>query len=99
MVLNFASSPFRILYLCFTMGVLLATCQVLETPAEQEQHAYTVPFFPLGSVFLPSEDSVLRLDGWPLSHKNCLGFGTELRFDTDLGDKFHKFARIYIFSP
>ncbi len=60
-------------------------------PAEQEQHTYAVPFFPLGSVFLPSEDSVLRLDGWPLSCKYCLGSGIELWFDTELGDEFHKF--------
>ncbi len=39
-------------------------------------------FFPLDSVFLPSEDSVLQLDGWPLSRKYCLGFGIELWFDT-----------------
>ncbi len=45
------------------MGVVLATCQVPGTPAEQEQHAYAVPFFPLGSVFLPSEESVLPA-GW-----------------------------------
>ncbi len=48
--------------------------------------------FPLGSVFLPSEDSVLRLDGWPISRKYCLVFGIELRFDTELSDKFHKFT-------
>ncbi len=52
-----------------------------------------MPFFPLGSVFLLSEDSFLRLDGWPLSRKYCL------RFDTELGVEFHKFARIYMFSP
>ncbi len=80
------------------MGVVLATCQVLGTPAEQERHAYAVPFFPLGSVFLPSEKPVLWLDGQPLSCKYCLGFGIELLFDTDLGDEFHKFAQIYIFS-
>ncbi len=71
-----------------------ATCQFLGMPAEQERHAYAVPFFPLGSVFLPSEESVFRLDEWPLSRKYCLGFGIELRFDTDLGDEFsnsHKF--------
>ncbi len=79
LVLNFASSPFRTLYLCCSMGVVLATCQVLGTPAEQEQRAYAVPFSPLGSVFLPSEESVLRLDRRPLSHKYCLGFGIELR--------------------
>ena len=62
LVLNFASSPFCTLYLCFTMGVVLTTCQVLGMPAERERHAYAVPFFPLGSVFLPSEESVLRLD-------------------------------------
>ena len=77
------------------MGEVLATCQVLGTPAEQERHAYAVLFFPLGSVFLPREESVLWLDGRPLSRKYCLGFGIELWFDTDLGDKF---ARIYIFS-
>ncbi len=99
-VLNFTSSRlFHTLYLYFTMGVVLATCQVLGTPAEQEWHAYTMPFFPLGSVLLPSEDSVLRLDGWPLSCKYCLGFGIELLwFDAELGDEFHKFTRIYIFS-
>ncbi len=75
LVLNFASSLFRTLYLCFTMGEVLATCQVLGTPAEQERHALAVPFFPLGSVFLPSERSVLRLDRRPLSRKYCLGFG------------------------
>ncbi len=66
--------------------------------AEQERHAFAMPFFPLGSAFLPSKESVLQLDGWPLSLKYCLGFGRELWFDTDLGDEFHKFARIYIFS-
>ncbi len=81
------------------MGVVLATCQVLGTPAEQERHTTAVPFFPLGSVFLPSENPVLRQDGRPLSRKYCLGFGRELWFDTDLGDEFDKFARIYIFSP
>ena len=60
------------------MGVVPATCQVLGTPAEQEWHVYAVPFFPLGSVFLPSEDSVFQLDGWPLSREYCLGFGIEL---------------------
>ena len=75
LVLNFASSPFRTLYLCFTMGVVLATCQVLGTPAEQEWHAYAVPFFPLGSVFSRERGISLRLDGRPLSHKYCLGFG------------------------
>ncbi len=79
------------------MGVVLATChmcQVLGTPAEQERHAYAVPFFPLGSVFLPSKDSVLLLDGRPLSCKYCLGFSIELRFDTELlvGDEFHEFT-------
>ncbi len=99
LVLTFASSLFSTFYLCCTMGAVLATCQVLGTPAEQEWHAYAVPFFPLGSVFLPSEESVLQLDGCPLSRKYCMGFGIELRFDTELGDEFHKFARIYIFSP
>ncbi len=75
LVLNFASSLFRTFSLCFTVGVVLATCQVLGMPAEQERHAYAVPFFPLGSVFLLREESVLRLDGWPLSRKYCLGFG------------------------
>ncbi len=81
------------------MGVVLATCQVLGTPAEQERHAFAGTFFPLGSVFLPSEKPGLRLDGRPLSRKYCLGFGKELRFHTDLGDEFYKFAQIYIFSP
>ncbi len=63
------------------MGVVLATCQVLGMPAEQERHAYFVPFFPLGSVFLPSARSVLQLDGWPLSRKYCLGFGIEFQTD------------------
>ncbi len=45
------------------MGVVLATCQLLGTPAEQERHAYAVPFFPLSSVFLPSKESVLPA-GW-----------------------------------
>ncbi len=49
--------------------------------------------------FVLSEDKVLWLDGWPLSRKYCLGFGIELRFDTELGDEFHKFTQIYIFSP
>ncbi len=99
LVLNFTSSPFRTFCLCFTVGVVLATCQMLWTPAEQERRVYAAPFFPLGCVFLPSEESVLRLDGWPLSQMYCLGFGIELRFDTDLGGEFRKFARIYIFSP
>ncbi len=51
-------------YVLYPWGsVVLATCQALGMPAEQEWHAYAVPFFPLGPVFLPSEDSVLRLDG------------------------------------
>ncbi len=70
-------------------GVVLATCKVLGMPAEQERHAYAVLFFLLGSFFLLSQDSVLWLDGWPLSHNYCLGFGIELRFDTELGDEFH----------
>ncbi len=46
LVLNFVSSrPFCTLFLCFTMGVVLTTCQVPGTPAEQERHAYAVPFF------------------------------------------------------
>ncbi len=77
LVLHFASSPFHTLCLCFTMGVVLATCQVLGTPAEQERYAYAVPFFPLGSVFLLSEESFLRLDGWHISRKYCLGFGID----------------------
>ncbi len=66
------------------MEVVLVTCQVLGMPAEQERHAYAVHFSP------PSEESVLRLDGWPLSRKYCVGFGIELRFDTELGDEFHE---------
>ena len=62
MVLNFASSPFRTLYLCFTMGVVLATCQVLGTPAEQERHADAVPFFHLGC-FSP-ERGISSPAGW-----------------------------------
>ncbi len=75
------------------MGVVLATCQVLGTPAEQERQAYAMPFFPLGPVFLPSEESVLPA-GWiapTVSPKYCLEFGIELRFNTNLDDKFHKF--------
>ncbi len=98
LVLNFVSSPFRTLYLCFTMGVAIATRQVLGTPAEQERHAYAVPFFPLGSGFLPIEKSVLWLERRPLSHKYCFRFGVDLRFDTHLGYELHKFAQIYIFS-
>ncbi len=78
--------------------MVLDNCQVLGMLAEQERHAFAVPFFPLGSVFLPSEESVLRLDGWPLSRKYFLEFGIELWFDTELGDELYKFARIYIFS-
>ena len=80
------------------MGVVLATRQVLGTPAEQERHACAVSFFPLSSVFLPSEKPVLRQDVRPLSHKYCLRSSIEIQFDTELGDKVYKFARIYIFS-
>ncbi len=76
LALNFASSPFHTLYQCFTMGVVLATCQVLGTPPEQERHTSAVPFFPLGSVFLTSEESVLRLDGWTLSYPISTAWGS-----------------------
>ncbi len=73
--LVFSSSPFGTFYLCFIVVVVLATCQAPGKLAEQERHAFAVPFFPRGSVFLPSEESVLRLDRWPLSLECCLGFG------------------------
>ncbi len=51
LVLNFASIVRSTLSICalpVTMGVVLPSCQcqVLGTPAEQERHAYAVPFFP-----------------------------------------------------
>ena len=55
-----------------TMGLLLATCQVLETPAEQELHAYAVPFFPMGCLFPTSEESVLPVDfPYPISTREA----------------------------